>query len=121
MRDCLVVDDSAEIRTIACRMLSDLAFDTRQARDGKEALAHCREHMPDGSLLDWNMPQMNGLDFLEALAEECRGMRPVVVFCSGENDVVEIARAIGAGADEYMMKPFDREILEAKLQHVGLL
>jgi two-component system chemotaxis response regulator CheY len=77
--------------------------------------------MPDVILLDWNMPQMSGIEFLRALRSETSGNHPVVVFCTTENDVANITEALGAGADEYVMKPYDRGILEAKLTEVGLI
>jgi two-component system chemotaxis response regulator CheY len=121
MRNCLVVDDSRVIRKVACRILQDLRFDTNEAEDGLAALAACRSHMPELILLDWNMPNMNGIEFLKTLRRERGGDRPVVVFCTTENDVAHITEALGAGANEYIMKPFDREIMEAKLAEVGLV
>jgi two-component system chemotaxis response regulator CheY len=77
--------------------------------------------LPDGILLDWNMPVMDGYEFLRALRQMHGGDEPKVVFCTTENDVAHIARALHAGANEYIMKPFDREIVEAKFQEVGLI
>jgi two-component system chemotaxis response regulator CheY len=77
--------------------------------------------MPDAVLLDWNMPVMDGLDFLVELRKLDGGDDPKVIFCTTENDVAHIAKAIRAGANEYIMKPFDREIVEAKFQEVGLI
>jgi two-component system chemotaxis response regulator CheY len=121
MKRCLVVDDSSVIRKIARQILEELDFTITEAGDGQAALAKCREGMPDAILLDWNMPVMNGLDFLTALRHETGGDRPVVVFCTTENDIEHISRAISAGANEYVMKPFDREIIEAKFHEVGLI
>ena len=121
MKHCLVVDDSRVIRKVARRILEELKFDISEASDGKEALDVCRSTMPDAILLDWNMPVMNGFDFLKALRLAPGGGEPKVVFCTTENDVGQIARAIHAGADEYIMKPFDREIVTGKLAQVGLL
>ncbi len=121
MKQCLVVDDSMVIRKIARQILEQLDFSIDEAEDGQAALNKCREGMPDAILLDWNMPIMNGLDFLLALREENGGDQPVVVFCTTENDMDHISRAISAGADEYVMKPFDRDIIEAKFQEVGLI
>ncbi len=121
MKQCLVVDDSMVIRKIARQILEQLDFSIDEAEDGQAALTKCREGMPDAILLDWNMPIMNGLDFLLALREENGGDQPVVVFCTTENDMDHISRAISAGADEYVMKPFDRDIIEAKFQEVGLI
>jgi len=121
MKHCLVVDDSRVIRKVACRILEDLSFATEEAEDGATALAACRRAMPDMVLLDWNMPNMNGIEFLRALRNERLGDRPIVVFCTTENDIAHITEALGAGADEYIMKPFDRDIIEAKLAEVGLV
>jgi two-component system chemotaxis response regulator CheY len=77
--------------------------------------------MPDAVLLDWNMPVMNGLDFIRALRREPGGERPIVVFCTTENDMAHIAEAIRSGANEYIMKPFDAEIIESKFAEVGLV
>ncbi|MEH0070266.1 response regulator [Pannonibacter sp. Pt2-lr] len=121
MKQCLVVDDSSVIRKVARRILEDLHFEITEAEDGQQALDACRNQMPDAILLDWNMPVMDGLEFLTSLRREPGGDKPIVVFCTTENDVAHIARAIRAGANEYIMKPFDREIVEAKFQEVGLI
>jgi two-component system chemotaxis response regulator CheY len=121
MKHCLVVDDSSVIRKVARRILEDLAFTITEAEDGQKALDACVERMPEAILLDWNMPVMDGLEFLAQLRKLDGGDRPKVVFCTTENDVAHIARAIRAGADEYIMKPFDREIVEAKFLEVGLI
>jgi two-component system chemotaxis response regulator CheY len=120
MKHCLVVDDSRVIRKVACRILSDLNFATGEAEDGVSALAACRAQMPELILLDWNMPNMNGIEFLKSLRSEKGGDHPIVVFCTTENDIAHISEALGAGADEYIMKPFDRDIIQAKLAEVGL-
>ncbi|MFO1014586.1 MAG: response regulator [Caulobacteraceae bacterium] len=121
MRKCLVVDDSRVIRKIARGFMENLAFDVDEADDGSTALTHCRTAMPDAILLDWNMPVMDGLSFLKALRAEPGGAAPKVLFCTTENDFAHISAALEAGADEYLMKPFDEEILTAKLSSVGAL
>jgi two-component system chemotaxis response regulator CheY len=121
MKSCLVVDDSRVIRTVARRILEELEFGVREAADGQEAIEACREQMPDAILLDWNMPVMNGIEFLRVLRKEKKGTEPIVVFCTTENDLKHITEAMQAGANEYIMKPFDREILESKLSEVGLV
>jgi len=120
MKSCLVVDDSRVIRKVACRILSDLGFETVEAEDGITALEACRAHMPEMILLDWSMPNMTGIEFLRALRRERAGEKPIVVFCTTENDTAHITEALSAGANEYIMKPFDREIIQAKLVEVGL-
>jgi two-component system chemotaxis response regulator CheY len=121
MKTCLIVDDSSVIRKVARRILEGLDFQIVEAENGEEAVESCRSQMPDAILLDWNMPKMDGYDFLRALRRLPNGDRPKVVFCTTENDVAHIARALHAGANEYIMKPFDRDIVEAKFQEVGLI
>ena len=121
MRTCLVVDDSRVVRKVARRILEDLGFEVAEAGDGAEALAWVRTAMPDIVLLDWNMPVMNGLEFLRQLRAEPGGAEPKVVFCSVENDLDRIREALEMGADEYIMKPFDGDILESKLVAAGLV
>ena len=121
MKHCLIADDSAVIRKVARRILEGLSLRTTEAEDGAQALSACRHEMPDAVLLDWNMPVMDGYEFLRELRRMPGGDVPKVVFCTTENDVAAIARAMHAGADEYVMKPFDRAIMEAKLEEVGLV
>lgn len=121
MKTCLVVDDSRVIRKVARRILEEMNFDVNEAADGAAALKACEEKMPDAVLLDWNMPVMNGLDFLLALRKCDGGDAPIVVFCSTENDMQHISEAISAGANEYIMKPFDRDIMQAKFAEAGLV
>lgn len=121
MKHCLVVDDSRVIRTVACRILETLDFETEQAEDGEIALHACRNRMPDAILLDWHMPDMTGIEFLRNLRKQNTGLKPVVVFCTLENDVAHIAEALNAGANEYILKPFDREVIESKFAQMGLL
>ncbi|HEX8421743.1 response regulator [uncultured Sphingomonas sp.] len=120
MKTCLVVDDSKVIRKVARHILETLNFEVSEACDGREALDACLAKAPDVILLDWNMPVMSGMDFLRALRESSIATRPKVVFCTTENGMAYIRAAIEAGADEYVMKPFDRDTLESKLQIVGM-
>jgi two-component system chemotaxis response regulator CheY len=121
MKTCLIVDDSRIIRKVARRILEDLDFEVSEASDGAEGLAYCRSEMPDLVLLDWRMPVMDGLAFLRQLRLEAGGDRPKVLFCTVENEIARIREALEAGADEYVMKPFDADILESKLAAAGLI
>ena len=121
MKSCLIVDDSKVVRKVARRILEDLHFAIEEAADGKLAMAACLRHMPDVILLDWNMPVMDGLEFLRTLRGTAGGAAPVVVFCTTENDLAHIQQAIGAGANEYIMKPFDSDIIQSKFAQAGLL
>ena len=121
MRTCLVVDDSRVVRKVSRRILEEIGFDVAEAADGVEALAWCRAAMPSAILLDWNMPVMDGLEFLTQLRREPGGDKPVVVFCSVENDLDRIREALDEGACEYIMKPFDGDIVASKLTLAGAL
>lgn len=121
MKSCLVVDDSKVVRMVARKILEGFNFRIEEAENGEEAMRLCLREMPDAILLDWNMPVMSGIEFLRTLRQMEGGGDPVVVFCTTENDMGHIQEAIGAGANEYIMKPFDSEILESKFQQVGLL
>jgi two-component system chemotaxis response regulator CheY len=121
MKTCLVVDDSSVIRKIARRILEEMDFTIIEAEDGEQALEFCKRELPDAVLLDWNMPVMDGYEFLGNLRRMPGGDAPKVVFCTTENGIDHIARAIHAGANEYIMKPFDKDIVTAKFQEVGLI
>ena len=120
-KTCLVVDDSRVVRKVARRILEDLHLSVEEAADGKLAFEACQRQMPDAVLLDWDMPVMNGLEFLKLLRAAPGGEAPLVVFCTSHSELDHIQQAINAGANEYIMKPFDGDILEAKMIQVGLL
>jgi two-component system, chemotaxis family, chemotaxis protein CheY len=121
MRTCLVVDDSNVVRRIARRILEEIEFEVVEVEDGEQALDVCTKNLPDAILLDWNMPVMDGYDFLGRLRRLPGGDQPKVVFCTTENDIDHISRALSAGANEYIMKPFDKDVVVAKFQEVGLI
>jgi two-component system, chemotaxis family, chemotaxis protein CheY len=112
---CLITDDSPTVRKIARRILTSIGFEVDEAADGQTALEKCEHRMPDVILLDWNMPIMNGIEFLRWLRRTEGGKAPKVVFCTTESNVNHIREAIETGADEYLIKPFDAEMLRAKL------
>lgn len=121
MKSCLIVDDSKVIRKVARHILETMEFRVSEAADGQEALDHVTMQQPDVILLDWNMPIMSGMDFLRAYRATIVSPSAKVIFCTTENGVAHIQAAIDAGAHEYVMKPFDRETLQSKLQIVGLM
>jgi len=120
-KHCLIVDDSDVIRRILKHMLGALQFETSEAGNGQEALDCCRRSMPDAILLDWTMPVVGGIDCLQALRQLPGGEKPVVLYCITENDVLEIFKAMRAGADDILLKPFDRGMLRQKLSSAGLM
>lgn len=118
----LIVDDSRPIRKIMARMLGQMGHETFEAGNGKEALSQMEVH-PDISLvmLDWNMPEMDGLETLTALNARDRSFpKPTIVMVTTENEMGKIVEAMTLGANEYIMKPFTKEILEEKLAILGI-
>ena len=120
MRTCLVVEESRVVRKVARRLLEDLGFAVAEASDGPEGLAWCAAMMPDVVLLEADMSLASGLDFLRRLRLEPGGFKPKVIFCSAENNLDLIRQALDAGAAEYIIKPFDGEIVAEKLALAGV-
>lgn len=121
MKSCLIVDDSRVVRKVARKILEDLGFACEEAEDGKQAIDACTIKMPDFMLLDWNMPVMSGIECIKTLRQMPNNQNTVVMFCTTENDLKHIQEALAAGANEYIMKPFDSGIIEGKLSQIGLL
>jgi two-component system chemotaxis response regulator CheY len=118
---CLIVDDSRVIRRMAADILKGLGLRTAEAEHGGKAVEFCRTTVPDMVLLDWNMPEMDGITCLRELRAMNLAPRPVVVMCTTENGLSKIREALEAGADEYIMKPYDQDVLLDKLAQVGLV
>jgi two-component system, chemotaxis family, chemotaxis protein CheY len=121
MKTCLIVDDSRVIRKVARQIFEAIGFSCEEAENGQIALDLCKTKLPDFVLLDWNMPVMDGLAFMKAMRQLPKGDAPMVVFCTTENDMAHIQEALAAGANEYIMKPFDADIVRGKLDQLGLL
>lgn len=121
MKTCLIVDDSRVIRKVARQIFEAIGFACDEADNGQTALDLCKGKLPDFVLLDWNMPVMDGLAFMKSMRQLPRGEKPVVVFCTTETDMAHIQEALAAGANEYIMKPFDADIIRGKLDQLGLL
>jgi two-component system chemotaxis response regulator CheY len=121
MKTCLVVDDSEVVRKVALRIFETLNLEAAEAESGQDALDLCAKNMPDAILLDSHMPPMGTIEFLASLRALASGSKPVVIYCATDNDSTEIARALTAGADDYVLKPFDRNSLGAKLAAADLL
>lgn len=121
MKSCLIVDDSGVIRKIVRQIYEELGFACNEAENGRIALEYCRGNSPDVIMLDWNMPEMSGIEFMEAMQAERGPDLPIVFFCTTEGDMSHIQRALNAGATDYIIKPFDKEMLQTKLLQVGLI
>ena len=121
MKSCLLVDDSRVIRKVARQIFEALGFSCEEAEHGQQAVEACEKAMPDVVLLDWNMPVMDGMEFLRILRKMPNGDAPVVVFCTTENDIKHIQEAMANGANEYIMKPFDADIVQSKLMQLNVI
>ena len=121
MKNCLIVDDSRVIRKVARRILEEMRFTISEAEDGVQALDMCRVGLPDVVFLDLNMPRMDGMTFLKEMRNLPGGYRPKVLFCTTERDMAHINQALLAGADDFIIKPFDRDTVEAKFHRAGLV
>ena len=123
---CLIADDSRMVRRVASRILRDLGFEVNEAGTADETVELCRVRMPELLLLDWHISDgegetFDGLDVMRRVRALPGGDALKVVFCTTERDPARIIAALQAGADEYIMKPFDSDIVEAKLVLTGLL
>jgi len=117
----LVIDDSKAMRLILGRMLRDLGLEVTEAADATQALEQLRDGLDPGLVLvDWNMPGMTGLEFVETVRRTPYASTARLVMVTTETEVVQVVRALAAGADEYVMKPFTKEAVLEKLQLLGL-
>lgn len=121
MKQGLIVDDSAVIRKVASRILELLRFESNEAEDGAKALEQCAQLMPDVILLDWSLPNTDTLEFLRKVRRLPNGSIPKIIFCATENDAMVIGRALRAGADEVLFKPFDHNSVRMAFEDVGLI
>jgi two-component system, chemotaxis family, chemotaxis protein CheY len=121
MKTCVVADDSAVIRKVARRILEMNAFEVTDASEGKDALAACRTRMPDAVILDWSLPDMDSFELIRNVRQMMDGRKTKIIFLTTENDVAQIARARHVGADDFMLKPFDKPQLLQKFQRMGLV
>lgn len=116
MKFCLVVDDSPTIRKVAKLLLNGIGYEVAEAEDGQQAMDQCQIRMPDAILLDWDMPVMDGQEFLSVFTRTFTSRKPFIVYATTEYDPVDISRGIAAGADDFILKPYDRASLEAKFR-----
>jgi two-component system, chemotaxis family, chemotaxis protein CheY len=117
----LIVDDSRAMRLLITRVLEGLEFSTVEAGNGREALAALASAGPfDVALVDWNMPVMDGLEFVLEVRRDQGFDEMAIVMVTTESEERQVERAIAAGASEYLMKPFTREAFEQKLSSLGL-
>lgn len=118
----LVVDDSRTMRCVLGRMLRDSGFTVAEAAHGREALTHLYEHADvDVALVDWNMPEMTGVELIEMVRRDPRFDRLRLMMVTTETEMSQLQRALNAGANEYVMKPFTEDVIVGKLRLLGLV
>ena len=120
-KTCLILDSSLMVRRVAARIVRDLGFDVVEATTGQEALSICMRSLPDVILLDWKVGQMDGAEFVAQLKSQISGALPTILFCTADRRPERIVEALKAGADDYIMKPFDSDIIESKFAIGGLI
>lgn len=117
----MIVDDSPVIRKVLRRILEDMGIVVVETGDVAEAQQMCAESMPDGILVDWDMPGEDTIEFVSWLSPRMKEHGGKVLYCTSEIMVVEMTKAKRAGADGFLLKPFDREIIRNKMYEIGLL
>ncbi len=122
MKTCLVVDDSSVIRKVAKRIIEDFGCRVDEAADGVEAIARCGENIPDAIIVDWQMPQMDGVEFIKEFKSRFKdsGAGVPIIYCTSEMDLSAMTKAKRAGASHFIMKPFDAKVMGQRLREVGL-
>lgn len=121
MTNCMIVDDSDVVRRVTKSIFKHLNCAPSEAADGPAALNRCREAMPDVILVDWHMPRMTGVEVIAALRAQPEGAKAKIIYCTTENDAADLVRAFAAGADDYLIKPYDSQTVKAKLATLGVL
>lgn len=121
MKTCLIVEDSALIREITSRILRDLGFSPREAAKAIDGVAECKHATPDVVLLDWDLPQLEALEFLKGVAALPAESRPPIVLCATEHDQQQFTLAKAAGAGHVLMKPYDARAVAEKFAEMGLI
>ena len=121
MKIFMIADDSPVIRKVGKRIIEDLGFIVVEAADGLQAQAICSDNMPDGILVDWDMPGMDGLELVQWLSAYPKAEKLKVLFCTSEVNVPLMTRAKRAGASGFLLKPFNRNQISSKFAEIGLL
>jgi two-component system, chemotaxis family, chemotaxis protein CheY len=115
---CLIVDDSRVVRKLSRKIAEELGYRVAEAENGEEALARCRTGMPDLVITDWQMPVMSGVEFVARFRAIPGANRAKVMFCTSKGEATDIHEGISAGADDYIVKPFNEAALKAKVERL---
>lgn len=118
----LVIDDSRTMRMIIGRTLKELSFEVHEAGNGLEGLDRLQQMgVPDVALVDWNMPEMTGLEFVQAVRAKAEYDPLRIMMVTTETEISQMTKALEAGANEYVMKPFTKEVIQEKLTLLGVV
>ncbi len=121
MRKCIIADDSKIIRMLLTKIMENLKYEVMEAEDGEEVVELSETKEPDLIIMDTKLPILDGIDALYKIRNMQRIEQPKIVFCSAVTDPARIKEALDGGADDYIMKPFDEEIIVSKLEILDLL
>lgn len=121
MPRCLIADDSKIIRMLLTKIMENFGFDVIEAEDGEEIITLAKDNVPDIIIMDWRLPAMEGIDVLYKIRSFKKMKQPKIIFCSSSVDIARIREALEGGADDYIIKPFDEEIIGTKLSILNLM
>jgi len=121
MKSCLVIDDSSIVRKVERRIMENLQFKAAEAEQAQDAITYCQTNgVPDAILVDCTLPDMPSNELVTLLRSLPGGGNAFIVYCASENEPKDITRAMSAGANDYILKPFTRDELKARLSSAGL-
>lgn len=121
MPSCIVADDSKIMRMLLGKIMENFSYTVDEAEDGEDLLEMCAQNMPDLIISDWNLPLIDGIDVLYKIRSDKKTKQPVFIFCSHLKDADVMEQAISAGADDFIMRPFDEDIIATKLKIIRFL
>ena len=121
MASCIIADDSKIMRMLLSKIMENFGYEVFEAEDGEDLVTLCAKDMPDLIICDWQLPLIDGVDVLLKIRSDKKVKQPVFIFCSYIKDVEVISQAIKAGADDFIMRPFDEDIIASKLRIIKVL
>lgn len=121
MATCLIADDSKIIRMVLAKIMSNLSFNVLEAEDGEEVVELCQQNEPELIIMDWNLPLIEGIDVLYKIRSQRGIKQPKIIVCSSTIDIDKIKEAIQGGADDFIIRPFDEDIIFSKLAIMDLV
>ena len=121
MPSCIVADDSKIMRMLISKIMENFGYSVDEAENGEDVLEQCAKNMPDLVICDWELPLIDGIDVLLKIRTDKKVKQPVFIFCSYKKDTQIIEQAHNAGADDFIMRPFDDDIIASKLRIIKIL